>query len=109
MVTELLDGETLGDRLSTGRLPLRKTIDFAMHIAQGLAAAHGKGITHGDIKPENLFVTTHGHVKILDFGLATELRWVLSKCLAKDPDERYQSTCDLVVDLKSVMRALDSS
>ena len=199
VVTELLDGETLRDRLSGRRLPLRKAIDYAMHVAQGLAAAHGKGITHRDIKPENLFVTTDGHVKILDFGLAkmqapaadvtrtsnlptdpgtvlgtagylspeqaqgravdqrsdifslgavlyematglrafkgdsaidslhkvihsepapidtaapdapAELRWVLTKCLAKDPDERYQSTRDLVVDLKSVTRALDSS
>jgi len=198
-VTELLDGETLRERLSGGRLPLRKAIDFAMAIAQGLAAAHAKGITHRDIKPENVFVTTEGHVKVLDFGLAkvtapaadvtrtsnlptdpgtvlgtagylspeqaqgrvvdhrsdifslgavlyemasgrrafkgdstidslhkvihsepepidtaapdapAELRWVLAKCLAKDPEERYQSTRDLVVDLKGVARALESS
>jgi serine/threonine protein kinase/Tol biopolymer transport system component len=198
-VTELLDGETLRERLTEGRLPLRKAIDFAMAIAQGLAAAHAKGITHRDIKPENLFVTNDGHLKILDFGLAkvtvpaadvtrtsnlptdpgtvlgtagylspeqaqgravdhrsdifslgavlyemasgrrafkgdstidslhkvihsepepidtaapdapAELRWVLAKCLAKDPEERYQSTRDLVVDLKGVSRALESS
>ncbi len=198
VVTELLDGETLRDRLSSGRLPLRKAIDYAMQVAQGLAAAHAKNITHRDIKPENLFVTADA-VKILDFGLAkiqapaadatrtsnlptdpgtvlgtagylspeqaqgksvdhrsdifslgavlyematglrafkgdsaidslhkvihsepapidtaapdapAELRWVLSKCLAKDPDERYQSTRDLVVDLKGVARALESS
>jgi serine/threonine protein kinase/Tol biopolymer transport system component len=198
VVTELLDGDTLRDRLSSGRLPLRKALDYAMHVAQGLAAAHAKNITHRDIKPENLFVTADG-VKILDFGLAKvatpaadvtrtsnlptdpgtvlgtagylspeqaqgksvdhrsdifslgavlyematglrafkgdsaidslhkvihsepppidtaapdappELRFVLAKCLAKDPDERYQSTRDLVIDLKGVARALDSS
>jgi eukaryotic-like serine/threonine-protein kinase len=203
VVTELLDGATLRDRLTTGALSTRKAIDYALQIAQGLAAAHAKGIVHRDIKPENLFVTADGHVKILDFGLAKvdppigaragataltkgittdhgavlgtvgylspeqaegravdhradifglgavlyemvtgtraftgnsaidtlhrivhddppaldatrgaaprELQWVLSKCLAKDPDERYQSTRDLVVDLKNVLRQIDSS
>jgi Tol biopolymer transport system component len=200
VVIELLDGETLRDRMAHGRVPLRKAVEYAVQMAQGLAAAHTKGITHRDIKPENVFVTNDGHVKILDFGLAKlqvmratdltttahvptepgtvlgtvgylspeqaqgrpvdprsdifslgavlyematgvrafkgdstidslhriihsepapidtvvpdapgELRWVLAKCLAKDPDDRYQSTRDLVVDLRNVMRALESS
>ena len=204
-VMELLDGRTLRETLDGSRLPLRKSVDYALQIAQGLAAAHAKGITHRDLKPENIFVTADGHVKILDFGLAKidagmlaasgadrtmtsapvktdagtvlgtagylspeqaqgkptdarsdifsfgavlyematgarafkgdsaidtlhhivhdppapidaacpaapgELKWLLSKCLAKDPDERYQSTRDLVVDLKNVARALESS
>ncbi len=198
-VTELLEGETLRDRLAAGRIPLRKAVDLATQIAQGLAAAHAKGIIHRDLKPENIFLTRDGHAKILDFGLAkvqpvggteqtqtaaptdpgtvmgttgylspeqaqarpidtrsdifsfgavfyemiggtrafkgdstidtlhsivhnqpppissiapdvpTELRWILDKCLAKDPDERYQSTRDLVVDLKNAARTLDSS
>jgi hypothetical protein len=70
VVIELLDGETLRDRLTTGALPLRKAIDTAVQIARGLAAAHDKGLVHRDLKPENLFLLKDGQVKILDFGLA---------------------------------------
>ena len=199
VVTELLEGETLRDRLAHDRLSVRKAVEIALQVAQGLAAAHAKGIVHRDIKPDNIFITGDGHAKILDFGLAKvdrslasdettvgsqtdpgtvlgtagylspeqaaarpadarsdvfsfgavlyemvtgrrafkgdstidtlhaivhdqpepidrrtpdapqELRWLLDKCLAKDPDDRYQSTRDLVVDLKGTARALDSS
>jgi serine/threonine protein kinase/Tol biopolymer transport system component len=70
MVTELLDGETLRDRLESGPIPPRKAVDFAIQIGRGLSAAHDKGIVHRDLKPENLFLTRDGRVKILDFGLA---------------------------------------
>ncbi|HVE65445.1 MAG TPA: protein kinase [Thermoanaerobaculia bacterium] len=70
IVTELLEGETLRSRMSGGALAPRRAIDYALHIAHGLAAAHGKGIVHRDLKPENLFVTKDERVKILDFGLA---------------------------------------
>jgi eukaryotic-like serine/threonine-protein kinase len=70
IVTELLEGETLRARLSTGAIPVRKAIDYAVQIAKGLAAAHEKGIVHRDLKPENLFLIRDGRVKILDFGLA---------------------------------------
>jgi len=70
VVSELLEGETLRERLRSGSIPVRKTLDYAMQIAHGLAAAHEKGIVHRDLKPENLFVTKDGRVKILDFGLA---------------------------------------
>ena len=70
VVSELLEGETLRDRLRSGSISLRKALDYAMQIAHGLAAAHEKGIVHRDLKPENLFLTKDGRVKILDFGLA---------------------------------------
>jgi eukaryotic-like serine/threonine-protein kinase len=70
VVSELLEGETLRERLRSGPIPVRKTLDYAMQMAHGLAAAHEKGIIHRDLKPENLFLTKDGRVKILDFGLA---------------------------------------
>jgi eukaryotic-like serine/threonine-protein kinase len=70
IVTELLQGETLRDRLGRGSMRLRDVLDIAVNTARGLAAAHDAGIIHRDLKPENLFVTKDGRIKILDFGLA---------------------------------------
>jgi len=70
LVTELLEGESLRDRLKAGGLTVRKAVETGVQIAQGLAAAHEKGIVHRDLKPGNVFVTRDGQVKILDFGLA---------------------------------------
>ncbi len=67
---ELVEGRSLRDLLADGPLPLRRTLEIGSQIAEGLAAAHAKGLVHRDLKPQNLMVTKEGHVKILDFGLA---------------------------------------
>jgi eukaryotic-like serine/threonine-protein kinase len=70
VVSELLEGETLRERLGGAPFQPRRAIEYGLQIANGLAAAHEKGIVHRDIKPENIFITDNGRVKILDFGLA---------------------------------------
>src|SRR5664279_3320449 len=70
IVTELLQGETLRDRLRKGPLRLRELLDYGVELARGLAAAHNAGIIHRDLKPENIWVTKDPRIKILDFGLA---------------------------------------
>src|ERR1700693_2124306 len=67
---ELVEGKTLRELLVSGLLPMRKVIEIAAQIAEGLTKAHEAGIAHRDLKPENLMVSHDGFVKILDFGLA---------------------------------------
>ncbi len=70
VVSELLEGESLKERLDDGPIAQRKATDYALQVAHGLAAAHEKGIVHRDLKPDNLFITKDDRVKILDFGIA---------------------------------------
>ncbi len=73
MVAELLDGETLRERLTRGPVPWKQAAEWGAAAAEALGAAHERGIAHRDLKPENLFLTRDGRLKILDFGLAKEL------------------------------------
>ncbi len=85
VVTELLEGDTLRSKLRLGPIGVRKASDYASRIAEGLAAAHNKGIVHRDIKPENLFLTKDGRLKILDFGLAVLMPELDAENLASVP------------------------
>src|ERR1700747_1423436 len=82
IVSELLEGESLRQRLQSGALPVRKAVEYAIQVARGLAPAHDKGIVHRDLKPENIFLSRDGNAKILDFGLAKLTR----------PEERGSSS-----------------
>jgi Tol biopolymer transport system component len=91
LVSEFLEGQTLREKLVTGPLPARRVIEYARGIAEGLAAAHEKGVVHRDLKPENVFVTRDGRIKVLDFGLAKLVR----------PEENRDCTVTLISEATS--------
>jgi serine/threonine-protein kinase len=86
LVLELVEGETLAERLSRGALSFEETLDVCRQIAEGLEGAHEKGIIHRDLKPSNVKITPERKVKILDFGLAKAFRDQISEVdLSKSP------------------------
>jgi Tol biopolymer transport system component len=87
VVSELLEGESLRQRMDRGPIPYRKALEYGIQVASALAAAHEKGIRHRDVKPANVFITVDGRIKLLDFGLA-ELEKPRSKA---DPDDSTAS------------------
>ena len=94
-VMELLEGESLREKLKAGALPPKRAIEIAVELASGLGAAHAHGIVHRDVKPENVFVTQDGHVKVLDFGLAKQVAAkgaLHSELTTSGPGEQGQST-----------------
>ena len=103
IVTELLEGETLRDRLQGGVLSPRKASEIAIQVANGLAAAYDKGIIHRDLKPENIFLTKDGRVKILDFGLAKVARTAL------DPNSNIQTLTSAEISLTEAGQVLGTA
>jgi len=84
IVSELLQGETLRQKITPAGMPARKAIELVIQLANGLAAAHELNIVHRDLKPENIFINRNGQLKILDFGLAKLGRQPAAKCHPDD-------------------------
>ena len=101
LVLELVDGETLADRLARGRLPIAEAIAYAKQIADALDTAHEAGIVHRDLKPGNIKVNSAGTVKVLDFGLAKAIAAVHEpppeQDLAHSPTVTVQGTAHGVI------------
>src|SRR5262249_2639286 len=85
LVLELIDGETLADRMKHGPIPVKEALDIALHLCEALEVAHEKGVVHRDLKPANVKITSDGRVKVLDFGLAKAMEQVPATMLSNSP------------------------
>jgi len=93
LIMELVEGQTLSERIKQGAVPLEEALDIARQIADGLEAAHDKGIVHRDLKPANIKITPGGIVKLLDFGLAkAEGPWSATASVEDAPTLTVAST-----------------
>jgi len=97
LAAELLEGESLRQKMRSGQIPLKKAVGWGVQIAEGLAAAHGKGIVHRDLKPENIFITSDGRLKILDFGLAKLRLSDASEARDDNPTRSLDSRAGVIV------------
>jgi len=89
LVLELIEGETLAERIERGPIPVSEAVPLAIQIAEGLEAAHERGMIHRDLKPANIKITPEGEVKVLDFGLAKPTEAVFSGDLSESPTLPY--------------------
>jgi len=97
VVTELLDGETLRQRIGGSPMGWRQAVEIGADIAEGLAAAHSRAIVHRDLKPENVVVTADGRVKILDFGLAQTDPFITAPDTGDLPTTKFQTDPGTIV------------
>src|SRR5947207_33155 len=107
---EFVDGRTLREKIHQEQTELRKLLRFLQHAAEGLARAHAAGIVHRDLKPNNIMVIYEPATLLADLNPSApaELQRIVRRCLAKDPDERYQSIKEVAIELKALRRELES-
>ncbi len=93
LVLQLIEGPTLAERIAQGPIPVEETLKIALQIAEGLEAAHEKGVIHRDLKPANIKITPEDQVKILDFGLAKAMEAeVPDSSLSQSPTLTHAAT-----------------
>src|ERR1051326_3521430 len=103
LVLELVDGETLADRIAHGPIPVEEALNIAKQIAEALEAAHEKGVIHRDLKPANIKITSDGKVKVLDFGLAKIRESSATSNLSNSPTLLTTATSGVILETATYM------